>query len=311
MIPLRGMLADAYADGLIERNPMDRIRNLTVRHEEPDPFTPDERTAILNACTEPQHRNLFEFAFWTGLRTSELIALEWRDVDWQQNLVRIRRASVRKRVKGTKTRSGERNVVLLPPALEALQRQRSLTKRLTGRVFRNPRTNKPWETDGQIRKTAWQPILKRTNVRYRSPYQTRHTYASTLLSVGENPTWIAQQMGHTDWAMIRKVYGRWIPEVDTSAGDKIRAVLATNSGDHLVTNGDQNVTPPRPSQTNSDRSGADKNTLQPIDSKRSTGVRDGLGRSAQKKRIGGGGGNRTRVRKSSALGTTCLAVSTI
>jgi integrase len=31
-----------------------------------------------------------------------------------------------------------------------------------------------------------------------------------MLSRGENPMWVAQQMGHKDWGMIRKVYGRWI-----------------------------------------------------------------------------------------------------
>ena len=66
MVPLRGMLADIHSDGLIPRNPMDRIRNIPVRTEEPDPFTPEEREAILGACQESQHRNLFKFAFWTG-----------------------------------------------------------------------------------------------------------------------------------------------------------------------------------------------------------------------------------------------------
>jgi integrase len=135
MIPLRGMLADAHADGLIERNPMDRVRNLTVRTEEPAPFTPDERNAILAACVEPQNRHLFQFAFWTGLRTSELIALEWQDVDWRRGVVRVRRASVRKHVKPPKTRAGERDVMLLPPALEALQAQRPYSELKGGRCF--------------------------------------------------------------------------------------------------------------------------------------------------------------------------------
>mgnify|MGYP000017621823 CR=1 FL=1 len=52
--------------------------------------------------------------------------------------------------------------------------------------------------------------LKRTDIKYRNPYQTRHTFASMLLSRGENPMFVAQQMGHKDWSMIIKVYGRWI-----------------------------------------------------------------------------------------------------
>lgn len=220
LIPLRAVLGDAFADGLIDRNPVDRVKNLPNRFEEPNPFTPDEVRRILEACPD-QVANLLEFAFWTGLRTSELIALEWGDIDLTKGLAHVRRASVRKRTKQTKTASGERSVKLFPPALAALRRQKSFTFLAGGRVFQNPRTHAPWETDGQIRKTAWTPALKRAGIVYRNPYQTRHTYASTLLSAGENPLWVAQQMGHKDWGMIRRRYGRWIPEVDASAGGKV------------------------------------------------------------------------------------------
>ena len=220
LIPLRTIFEDAFSDELIGRNPVSRIKNLTVRTEEPHPFKPDEIRVILNELPE-QGKNLIQFAVWTGLRTSELIALEWGDIDWNGSFVRVRRASVNRYTKQPKTKSGERNVKLFPPAIDALKNQKQFTYLADGRVFNNPRTNSPWETDGQIRKTLWQPALKRAGVIYRTPYQTRHTYASTLLSAGENPLWVAQQMGHKDWGMIRKRYGRWIPEVDTSSGSKV------------------------------------------------------------------------------------------
>ncbi|WP_349289958.1 tyrosine-type recombinase/integrase [Legionella micdadei] len=47
-------------------------------------------------------RNLFQFAFFTGLRTSELIALEWGDVDLAHGIINIVRAVVKKQIKGTK-----------------------------------------------------------------------------------------------------------------------------------------------------------------------------------------------------------------
>ncbi|MFY9328804.1 MAG: DUF3596 domain-containing protein [Georgfuchsia sp.] len=225
LIPLRAILGDAFADGSLDRNPTDRVKNLPNRLEEPDPFKPDEIDMILGACTG-QLRNLFQFAFWTGLRTSEQIALEWGDVDWNKGVIRVRRASVRQRIKLPKTKSGEREVLLLPPALEALTAQKAHTLLLGGRIFHNPRTNTPWITDNQIRTSFWTPALKRAGVPYRYPYQTRHTYASMILSAGENPLWVAQQMGHKDWGMIRKRYGRWIPDVDKSAGQRIMERLA-------------------------------------------------------------------------------------
>lgn len=222
LIPLRLVLRDAYMDELIDSNPADRIKNLAHRYDDPQPFTPDEMRKILDNCS-PQTRNLFQFAFWSGLRTSELIALEWSDIDWDKQVIRVTRASVRKIIKQPKTAAGIREVLILPYAHEALERQKEFSLTAGGRIFLNPQTNQPWETDGQIRKVGWTPALKAAGVTYRNPYQTRHTYASTLLSSGENPMWVAQQMGHADWGMIRRRYGRWIPEVDQTAGSRVVA----------------------------------------------------------------------------------------
>lgn len=231
LLPLRGMYALAMDDELIASNP---FIGFTPRKVEPpkeaddiDPFTQDEIAAILAASTG-QVRNLFQVAFWTGLRTSELIALRWGDVDLAAGTMTVRRAKVRKRVKAPKTKAGRRTVQLLQPALEALQAQRQHTRLKGEEVFQNPRTGAAWDGDAPIRKTAWQPALRRAGVRYRYPYQTRHTFASTLLSAGENPVWVAAMMGHKDWAMIVRTYGRWIPSIAPDAGAKVAALWSTS-----------------------------------------------------------------------------------
>lgn len=234
LIPLRLVLRDAYLDGLIDNNPADRVRNLPHRYDDPQPFTPEEMQKILDHC-KPQSRNLFQFAFWSGLRTSELIALEWGDIDFAKGVIRVSRASVKKIIKQPKTRAGKREVLILPFALEALERQKPFTYSLGGHVFHNPRTNKPWEIDTQIRDTGWMPAITASGVPYRNPYQTRHTYASMLLSAGENPMWVAQQMGHEDWGMIRRVYGRWIPDVDKTAGSRIIQFWSQNGHNSALT----------------------------------------------------------------------------
>ncbi len=235
LVPLRGALGDAFHDGVIDRNPMDRIKNLPLETREPDPFTPEEVGLILHTA-EGTFRNLIQFAFWTGLRTSELIALEWGDVDWKRGSVFVRRAIVRNVVKETKTKAGMREVKLLDPAREAVEAQKEHSLLPGGRIFTNPITKKPWNDDTAIMR-HWQSVLKKSGIRYRNPYQTRHTYASLLLSAGENPMWVASQMGHADWGMIRKRYGRWIPSVDPSVGEKANRIAQkiAPDGDNMVT----------------------------------------------------------------------------
>jgi integrase len=224
LTPLRNMLDQAVNDGILDRHPLNKLvlskllNKKTIKSDwEVDPFDQDEIKAILAASCD-QVKHLFQFAFFTGLRTSELIALEWNDIDWIKGMARISRAVVLKQEKGTKTKAGTRDVLLLPPALDALKAQKPHTFLEGQRVFHNPRTNSPWETDGQIRKTAWTYMLRKAGVRYRNPYQTRHTYASMMLSAGENSLWVAKQMGHRDTEMIIKHYGRWIPDKSTMAG---------------------------------------------------------------------------------------------
>ncbi|TLS78270.1 hypothetical protein FE236_00480 [Mariprofundus erugo] len=68
--------------------------------------------------------------------------------------------------------------------------------------------------------------MRDSGVRYRNPYQSRHTYASMMLSAGENPAWIAKQMGHTNMQMVLQKYGRYMPDHDPLAGQKIIARMS-------------------------------------------------------------------------------------
>ena len=223
---LRAALTDAVDEyELIESNPISgwtyKNRDALPTEDEIDPFTADEQSVIL-LNLEGQAKNFVQFAFWTGMRTSELVALDWRAVDFVRGTVRVSRAltQVSGEAEVPKTAAGRRDVKLLQPALEALEAQKQHTWLKGHEVFQNPRTGQRWAGDQPIRKTMWAPALKRGGIRYRFPYQTRHTYASMMLSAGEHPMWVASQMGHADWTMIARVYGRWMPEADPNAGGK-------------------------------------------------------------------------------------------
>lgn len=212
LIPLRQAFEELFHDEVIDKNPLTRVKNLPNKTREPEPFTQDEIARIMNELTG-QAKNLIQFAFYSGLRTSELIALRWHDVDFENNRVFVRSAYVRGQLKDTKTKSGKREVTLQPQAKEALLNQHAFTGKQNEVVFHDPDTNQPWRNDQPIRKKIWIPALKKTNIKYRNPYQTRHTFASMMLSRGEHYMWVASQMGHKDWGMIIKVYGRWIPQL--------------------------------------------------------------------------------------------------
>ena len=223
---LRSALNDAVDDvELIDTNPLAGwtfSRKDQVKEDDVDPFSPEEQRAIM-AALDGQAKNLVQFAFWTGMRTSEMVGLNWEDMDWVRGEAYVTRAmtqAAKGKAEVTKSRSGKRPIKLLAPAMEALIAQKAYTFLADNEVFQNPRTQERWKGDQPIRKTMWAHAVKKAGVRYRRPYQTRHTYASMMLSAGEHPMWVAKQMGHTDWTMIARVYGRWMPSTTDSAGDQ-------------------------------------------------------------------------------------------
>lgn len=238
---VRQALAAALDQKLVDANPLGgftysrkismRVDAVDVRQLQTkapvDPFSSEEQAQIL-ALAAPQMRNYLKFAFWTGLRTSELVALNWSDIDWDAGVVKVWKAMTREangKVETTKTVSGRRRVKLLPPAVAALKAQKEHTEKAHEAIFHDPRTGKRWAGHGKVY-DVWQVIMRKANklhgIRYRNPYQTRHTYASMMLSAGEPPMWVSKQMGHADQTMLYRVYGRWMPEADRGAG--LRAV---------------------------------------------------------------------------------------
>jgi integrase len=128
-------------------------------------------------------------------------------------------AMVRGITKTTKTKLSTRKVSLIAPAREALLDVLRGQDPSNERCFLSPATGDPWADDAEYRR-VWIKVLEKAGVRYRNPYQTRHTFASMMLMAGEPEMWVASQMGHADWSMVRKVYGKWIPAAAQDAGQR-------------------------------------------------------------------------------------------
>lgn len=228
MIPLRGIFTLAGRDLKID-DPTKGIENAKVQKKAPDPFTLEEAEAILAdmaAHYDERVLSYYEYAFFTGERPEEEIAQMWADLDFNHGLARVERArSFRGELKEIKTYQ-VRDVDLLERAMAALDRMAGHTKMKSDFVFENPVTGKPWHDERSQRDHYWKPALKRLGIRYRSPYQTRHTYATIALMNGVNPAYIARQLGHKSAKMLFEVYAKWIDHADRGREKaKIEAAL--------------------------------------------------------------------------------------
>ena len=115
---------------MVKVNQVALIENRKVLKQAPDPFTKAEIERTLATKTRrPQELLMMKFAFWTGVRVSELISIGWDDIDLDQGIVRIKRANVKGYHKVPKTRGSVREVELLQPAIEAIKEHKAKSKK--------------------------------------------------------------------------------------------------------------------------------------------------------------------------------------
>jgi len=227
---VRGTWEDAFHDGILRSNPLERIPNVErdSGSDFADPFTLKELERIQSVTTiRQQDINMIMFACWCGLSISELVALSWDDVDMVDWVIYVRRAKVNGEYKVPKEKSRIRRVELVEPAKQWLKRQQAATyllppsiievrqrdnvtsKEDTVRlVFLNGLSNGPWSSQSLYR--WFTGHLRRAKVRHRGPNQCRHTFASRMLSNYVSLEGVARQLGHVDTTMVKKHYARWI-----------------------------------------------------------------------------------------------------
>lgn len=225
---LRIVLESARKNRLITENQANDIDMLPYQAPEPKPLSKGEMDKVLAhmaANYDEQAWAYFAFAFATGIRPSELIALSWGDIDFVNRTATVERALVAAKTKATKTNQ-VRSVRLNDVALEALVRQKKHTFMGGGRIFHNPATGRPWSNEKHQRTKYWAPALKAVGLAARDAYQTRHTYATILLSSGVHPSFIQKQLGHSTLVTTLKRYARFLPEALEAEMEKANLVFA-------------------------------------------------------------------------------------
>lgn len=220
--PLRSAMNEAVEDGLIESNVLasysPKIRSTAPRNDEVDPITYEEEDALLREAPGA-FNNLLRFALWTGLRPQEYLALTWGDVDLIHGTININKAkSDFVKVETTKTKSSTRKLKLLSPALEAIKAQKAHTYLEYAEVFKF--NGKCYSGVSQLRRFEWDRTFKKSGVRRRTPKQTRHTFASRMLSAGEPLIWVSKYLGHADPSMTLRAYARFMPDEQQAVGEK-------------------------------------------------------------------------------------------
>ena len=166
----------------------------------------------------------------TGLRCSELFALQWRDVLWDECMLLVRRAIVTGVVSDVKTKYSNAGMPLDPALAEVLGewRRKTLFKNPEDWVFASPfrAGKKPWEPWSAGRRHII-PAAIRCGIGRIGWHSFRHTFRTLLDETGA-PMKVQQElMRHADIRTTMNVYGKAMDASKREAhGKVVRMVLA-------------------------------------------------------------------------------------
>ena len=221
MILLRMILEEASDRHEFEM-PYKNIKNLKQARPDVNPFTLSEVWLILKHV-RADYRPYYTIRFFTGMRTSEIDGLKWDCINFDRREISIRGALVNGEMGPTKTLGSQRDIAMSQLVYDALLEQKARTFGKSEFVFCNSQGN-PMEYRN-VNRRVWKPTLALLGLKHRRAYQTRHTAATLWLAAGENPEWIARQMGHSSTEMLFRVYSRYVPDITRQDGSAMDNLL--------------------------------------------------------------------------------------
>jgi len=206
-IVLSTILNDAVMDEIIEKNPVLLVKPPKQEKSEVEVFSLDE-VKILLKNADGWFKHFLTVAFFTGMRTGELLALKWEDVNFHNKTIHVRRS--RRQGVESDTKTGKSRIIDMLPIVEKSLKEQFKENGLNYKYVFTTKAGYPFFESNSIANRYWKPLLKRCLISYRKLYSTRHTFASIMLQKGEDIAWISNMLGHADISTTLRYYAKYI-----------------------------------------------------------------------------------------------------
>jgi len=219
LIPLKEMFKHAVIWGYINRDPSQYVKRPRVEQEEMDFLTPDEVRLFLDHVN-PVYYALFLTAVMTGMRRGEVIALQWGDIDWNSSQISVRRSFSKGEIIQPKTKNSIRRIVMSPVLKQSLEQHQLFGGNSEMDFIFPNEVGLPLDPENLI-KREFHPALERAGLRRIRFHDLRHSYASLLISQGENIKFIQSQLGHASAKTTLDRYGHLMPNLENDAARRL------------------------------------------------------------------------------------------
>lgn len=219
---IRGVLELAVEKDIVFKLP--RYRLPATDEREPALMSMDELAALLAASSK--RKSKYAFGLWlelgTGLRRSEMLALNWSDFDFDANTVTIKKALVREGSKvvcnpKTKTKAGFRTIDVPKIIMEQLEQRKT-----EGKVFATESGEYLSPANWSRLFRSWRKIAGIEHVRF---HDLRHQFASFMHMLGISPKTTQQMTGHSDMPTLLQRYTHVTPAETKAASEQLNELL--------------------------------------------------------------------------------------
>lgn len=186
----------ACANDIVQKNPVDYVDKVEVSYEKQEAYSIVDALKLMRNATGWMHTYL-NLAFTTGMRTGELLALKWEDIDWEHSCIYLQRSVSKGRIShgsvGKKNHS--RIVPLMPQILEILKDAQEL--KTSGWMFPS-RSGSCYKESKSIVKYHFKPLLEKLEIEYISLYATRHTFSTIVDNLRVDTSTIDSMVGNSE-----------------------------------------------------------------------------------------------------------------
>lgn len=219
-------------------------RNVTVpkgESKEKEIYTIDELAQIFELLDRDdvpiKFRAFFKLAVYSGFRRGELLGLEWKDIDWENNLISVRRTSNYTAERGTytdttKTKKSKRTLkfpdYVMNMLRELKEEQDKEQNELGNKWTYTDRLFTQWDGKpmGNNSPYYWvKRFCKRNNLRFCDLHSLRHLHASLLINAGVDVVAVSGDMGHSCVGTTSNIYCHMFQEARAKNSEVIAAVL--------------------------------------------------------------------------------------
>lgn len=245
---IQGLLSIAFDRaivlGLMKKNPSKIIGNVKKEKSSIDFWTKEEFERVISKIYLGDYFQHFQFVclwllFMTGMRVGEATALQWSDVDLEKRTLSISKNLFYQNVDNykfttPKTYASIRTIVLDTDTIEILTKWRKAQKENCKTEFILSYNGVP--TQKFTISYAIDRYSKIAGVHRIRIHGLRHSHASLLISMGENPLIIKERLGHADIETTLGTYGHLYPNSNFQVADKLSNFIEKKTSEETKVN---------------------------------------------------------------------------